>query len=334
MKAFITLFAIILLAPAIRLQAQANSNYNHHSSYPQYYYVRTVSNHGIIPTTSIQIIDKDGRSISCKSDDLKSKNTSRQLCKTDSLINALETCADCKIVKTKAQMDTLYMLLAKITPAHPENCIPRYGGAAYAMYMRYGEGLLQLNKKIAKGCGISDSLNKLIDDFIREFEKPGDKDLLKEQNKTLAEKVNKPISDFSDKNFETSTAPNDTFNTMGISAYINIDGILRLRSKVSLTSIEIKFRSPTVQKSVGKGYVTKRKPTFSRTYQLRKKTGSDLYDIDITMEKYKQMGALEIIPLIATGSKTKIIVLNQYVQKVPEKIEYPFKLKKSTNKIL
>ena len=81
---------------------------------------------------------------------------------------------------------------------------------------------------------------------------------------------------------------------MGISAHINIDGILRLRSKVSLISVEIKFRSPTVQKSVGKCYVTKRKPTFSRTYQLRKKTGSDLYDIDISMEKYNQMGALEM----------------------------------------
>ena len=79
-------------------------------------------------------------------------------------------------------------------------------------------------------------MNKLIDDFIREFEKPGDKDLLYVLNKTLAKKVNKPISDFADKNFETSTAPNETFNTMGISAYINIDGILRLRSKVSLTS--------------------------------------------------------------------------------------------------
>ena len=121
---------------------------------------------------------------------------------------------------------------------------------------------------------------------------------------------------------------------MGISAHINIDGILRLRSKVSLTSVKIKFRSPTVQKSVGKGYVTKRKPTFSQNYQLRKKTGSDLYDIYISMEKYKQMSALQIIPLMATSSKTKIIVLNQYVQKVPEEVKYPFKIKTSANKIL
>ena len=134
-------------------------------------------------------------------------------------------------------MDTIYKLSAKITPVNlKKDCTTDYDGASYAMYTRDGYGLLHLTKNIAKGCGISDSLNKLIDDFIREFEKPGDKDLLKEQNKTLAEKVNKPISDFSDKNFETSTAPNDTFNTMGISAYINIDGILRLRSKVSLTS--------------------------------------------------------------------------------------------------
>ena len=68
MKAFIPPFTIILLAPVIRLQAQANKNYNHHCSYPQYYFVRTEDGRGIILSTDIQVIDKDGRSISCKSD--------------------------------------------------------------------------------------------------------------------------------------------------------------------------------------------------------------------------------------------------------------------------
>ena len=44
------------------------------------------------------------------------------------------------------------------------------------------------------------------------------------------------------------------------------------------------------------------------------------------------MSALQIIPLMATGSKTKIIVWNHYSQMVPEEVKYPFKLKTPTNK--
>ena len=168
-------------------------------------------------------------------------------------------------------MDTIYKLSAKITPVNlKKDCTTDYDGASYAMYTRDRYGLLHLTKNIAKGCGISDNLNKLIDDFIREFEKPGDKDLLYVLNKTLAEKVNKPISDVTDKNFETHTEPYDTFNTRGFRPIL-ILMVYCASGQRSPSQVEIKFRSPTVQKSVGKGYVTKRKPTFSRTYQLRKK---------------------------------------------------------------
>jgi hypothetical protein len=73
MKPYILFFIIVLLGPVTQVGAQANSNNTYHGSYPQYYFVRTVSGHGIIPTTSIRVIDKDGKSISVSFRDLSSK---------------------------------------------------------------------------------------------------------------------------------------------------------------------------------------------------------------------------------------------------------------------
>ena len=66
MKVFISFFIIALLAPLIKLYAQSNKNVNCLTSFTQYYFVHIVSGYGIIPATSILVIDKDGQSISCK----------------------------------------------------------------------------------------------------------------------------------------------------------------------------------------------------------------------------------------------------------------------------
>ncbi|MBA3674693.1 MAG: hypothetical protein H0W75_07010, partial [Chitinophagaceae bacterium] len=132
MKASITFFITVLLAPVVNLQAQSNSNVKHSNSYPQAYFVRTVSGHGIIPTTSVQVIDNEGRSISCSA-------RSRQICKTDSLITSLETCTTCKIVKTKAQLDALYNAMKMGTP----ECASGYGVPVYAIYTKKAHGSLQ-----------------------------------------------------------------------------------------------------------------------------------------------------------------------------------------------
>jgi hypothetical protein len=339
MKAFILLFIIVLLAPVANLQAQAGSNYNHHSSYPQYYYVRTVSGHGIIPTTSIQIIDKDGRSISCSSRDLNSQNKSRQLCKIDSLINTLETCQECKIVKTTAQMDTIYKLSAKITPVDSvKNCIPGYGGAAYAMYERKDDGSLHLSKNIAKGCGKTVDANKLIDDFIAKFEKPGDKNLLKEQNKALAEKENKTISDSAHKDFIAGASNNS--EAIVLTGRITADSMLRIISNTPLTSVELVFYERNYNPQTGKlkpsenetpSGISKLQKLWQerkkllqqerentsysliyKTYQLRKKSGSNLYDIDLKKElSFYFITKLKIIGVTETGEKAAIMLFNK-----------------------
>ena len=175
MKAVITFFIIIIFAPVILIQAQANSNYIYHGSYPQYYFVRTVSSRGIIPTTTIQVIDKYGKSISGSSRDLKSQHKIGQLSATDSLINSLETCTTCKVVKTKEQTDLMYGQLTKITSVNfLKKCPAVYGQATYALYQRSNDTYVPLWIKISKGCGITDEDNKLINDVIREFEKQGD----------------------------------------------------------------------------------------------------------------------------------------------------------------
>ena len=188
MTLYILLFIIVLLAPATNLQAQANSNVNHHSSLPHIYFVLTVNNPGIIPTTSIQVYDKEGRSILCKTGDPK-KQGADQLCITDSLINRLEICTDCKIVKTKAQMEAIFKTLVLI---HPK-CSADSGVAVYGR--NHDEGRLYLIKKITRGCDKRDSANILLDSLMRQFEKPGDRRLLKELNKAFVAKQNKPISD-------------------------------------------------------------------------------------------------------------------------------------------
>ena len=335
MKAFITFFTIVLLAPAINLQAQTNSNYNHHSSYPQYYFVRTVSGHGIIPTTSIQVIDKDGRSISCSSRDLNSQTRSRQLCRIDSLINTLETCAECKIVKTTDQMVAIYKLAAKITSVDSvKNCIPAYGDAAYAMYERKEDGSLRLDKNIAKGCGKTIDANRLIDDFIREFEKPRDKNLLKEQNKALAAKENKILSDSAHKDFKAGA--NNNAEVIAFTVRITTDSMLRIISKVPLTHVDLifyerrryyptgKFKSLEEESYSGTSnlskYLQERKKLLQerenslpdeliyRTYQLRGKRGSNSYDIDLKGELFKFMTKLKVIPVTETGNKEEIII--------------------------
>ncbi len=171
MTLYILLFITVVFAPVKQIQAQANSNYTYHGSYPQYYFVRTVSGHGIIPTTSIRVIDKDGKSISVSFRDLSSKNKSRQYSVTDSLINSLEACATCKIVKSKVQTDIMYKQLTRITSANLlKKCPAGYGQAAYALYQRNNDRDVPLWIKISKGCGITAGDNKLINDFIREFE--------------------------------------------------------------------------------------------------------------------------------------------------------------------
>ncbi len=193
MKAFIAFCITVLVAPLMNLQAQSNRNF-----YPQTFFVRTVNGHGIIPETSIEVTDKQGRSISCKGRDRNYKNLSKQHCDMDSLIKSLETCTNCNNVKTKNQLDALYKAMKMGTL----ECASGYGVPVYAMYTKKADGSLLLINKVAKGCGKTGNDNKLIDDLIAEFEKPLDKKILTKLNKTNSAKESPSLSDSTDKNFE------------------------------------------------------------------------------------------------------------------------------------
>jgi uncharacterized lipoprotein NlpE involved in copper resistance len=300
MKAYITIFITVLLAPVISLKAQSNRN-----SYPQNFIVRTVSGHGFIPHTSIEVTDSKGRSISCQARDMAFKNEPRQYCKTDSLIKSLETCAECKIVKTKAQLDALYKAMKMGTL----KCASGYGVPVYTMYSKKADGPLELINKVAKGCGINVDDNKLIDELIAEFEKPVNKNGLMEPNETASARESKPVDNSTDKNFVPQTIPDST-DGFGFTALITANGVMRMKCKCSLTSAEVFFYHPDV-KTFGMGY--KRAPISSRIYQLTKKSGSDLYDIDIKDRRYKYMYKLEIIPITDTGKKPEFTLINRDV---------------------
>jgi hypothetical protein len=292
---------IVLLAPATNLQAQAGSNVIHHSSRPHIYYVRTVNNPGIIPAVSIEVIDEEGRSISCKTDDPK-KQSANQLSITDSLINSLETCTECKIVKTKAQIEAISKALIVVTP----KCAADSGVAVYGR--NHDEGRLYLIKKITRGCDKSDSANILLDSLMRQFEKPGDRSLLKELNKAFVAKQNKPISDETDLNFVPPPGIKHPTGTSEFSARITKDGMLRLVSKIPLTRVKVVF-SPVIKTFRG------RSTESPQIYFLRKKTGSDLYDLDLNDLLYKNMAKLTIIPTMVTGDKAEITLLNKNAPK-------------------
>jgi hypothetical protein len=302
MKAFITFFTILLLAPVINLQAQAGSNLNHHSSLPHIYYVRTVINAGKMPAVSIEVIDEEGRSTSCKTDDPK-KKSANQLSVTDSLINSLETCTDCKIVKTKAQREAISKARRLVTP----KCSADSGVAVYGRN-HDAEGRLYLIQKITRGCDKSDSANILLDRLMRQFEKPGDRRLLKELNNAFVAKQNKPVSDETDLNFVPPPPIKHPHGTFGFSARITKDGMLRLVSKIPLTRVKVVF-SPVIKTFRGQSTES------PQIYFLRKKTGSDLYDLDLNDRLYKNMAKLTIIPTMVTGDKAEITLLNKNAPK-------------------
>jgi hypothetical protein len=313
MKALITFFIAVLLAPVVSLQAQSNRN-----SYPQTYFVSTVRGHGIIPTTSIEVTDSKGRSLSCSARDRDYKNLSKQHCDMDSLIKSLETCNNCKIVKTKNQLDALYKAMRMGTL----KCASGYGVPVYAMYTKKADGPLELINKVAKGCGINADDNKLIDELIAEFEKRVNKNGLMEPNETASAKESKPVADTTDKNFvqEAKGYSTDSFE---IKARITTDGILSLISKNALTGVEVGYYAPGIKRSIGRSLDFSPGKYYSRTYQLRKKSGSDLYAIDIHDQPYRQMYKLVIIPITDTGKKPAFTLINS---KVPmqknEKIEF------------
>lgn len=315
MKAFIFLFTIVLLAPLIQVQAQVNSKYTYRGSYPQYYFVRTVRSIGIIPSTSIQVIDKDGRSISCSSSDLNSQNKSRQLCTTDSLINTLETCADCKIVKTKEQVDIMYNQLTRITSVNLlKKCPAGYAQATYTLYQRSNDTYVPLWIKISKGCGITDEDNKLINDVIREFEKQGDYSLLITQNNALAAKQSKSVSDSIDKNFVPEAK--NKFSMPLFYARITTGGVIRFSYSEVLTGADVVFYGPSVRIYGENGYETSKGINNIRSYILTKKSGSDFYEIDINNQHYNQNYKIEIIPVIDTEKKPGLTLRNTKVQEI------------------
>ena len=296
MKTFLPFFIIALLTLVINLQAQSGSNVNYHSSLPHIYFIRTVSNPGKIPSAFIQVIDKEGRSISCKTDDPK-KQSANQLSVTDSLMNSLETCTDCKIVKTTAQMAAIFKTIVLINP----KCSVDTGLAVYGR--NHEEGKLYFIQIITRGCGKTDSANKLLDSLISQFEKPGDESLLKELNNGFVAKQNKAVSNETDLDFvpEVNEASARTF---GISARISTDGMLRLVSKIPLTRVKVVFFP---SKTFG------RITHYPGIFFLTKKPGSDLYDLDLNEEEYKKMAKLIIIPMMVTGDKAEITLINKNV---------------------
>jgi hypothetical protein len=309
MKAYITIFITVLLAPVISLQAQSNRN-----SYPQSFIVRTVSGHGLVPETSIEVLDSKGRSILCRSRDMPFKNETRKYCKTDSLIKSLETCTTCKIVKIKAQLDALYKAMKMGTL----KCASGYGVPVYAMYTKKADGSLQIINKVAKGCGINADDNKLINELIAEFEKTVDKNGLMEPIETVSAKESKPIADTTDKNF-VQEAKGDSTDPFEVKARITTDGMLRLISKDALSGVTVVYYEPRIVQSIGRGFFSSRGGHYFRNYQLKKKSGSDLYDIDIHAEPYNHMYMLEIIPITDTGKKPGFKLKNS---KVPEELMY------------
>ncbi len=98
--------------------------------------------------------------------------------------------------------------------------------------------------------------------------------------------------------------PKHPTGTLGFSARITKDGMLRLVSKIPLTRVKVVF-SPVIKSFGG------RKTEYPQIYFLRKKTGSDLYDLDLNDKPYKYMAKLTIIPTMVTGDKAEITLLNK-----------------------
>ncbi|MEJ7823742.1 MAG: hypothetical protein WKF85_15575 [Chitinophagaceae bacterium] len=297
MKSSITFFITVLLAPVISLQAQT-------------YFVRTVSGHGFIPETSIEVTDNEGRSISCKARDLNYKKLSKQHCETDSLIKSLETCTNCKIVKTKEQLNTLNKALKLGSP----ECASGYGVPVYAMYTKKADGSLRLINKVAKGCGITANGNKLIDELIADFEKPADKNVLTELNKVVAVKESKPITGVLDTDFTQVTG------TFGYTARLTTEGYLHCKTKAKPVSAEIIFQKPVP------GIY---KPNYNfegaireerKTYAVKEKTGG-AYLIDISSEKYKENHSITLIFISAKGEKASVKLVNQKVREIDLRVD-------------
>jgi len=310
MKASITFFITVLLAPVISLQAQTNSNEKHSNSYPQTYFVRTVSGLGIVPQTSIEVTDNEGRSISCKARDLNYKNLSKQHCDTESLIKSLETCTNCKIVKTKAQLDALYNALKMGT----RECASGYGVPVYAMYTKKADGSLHLINKVANGCGKTDNDNKLIDDFIMEFEKPGDKSLSNEQNNAFAVKESKGVTGVLDTNFTQVT------HTFGYTARLTTDGILHCKTKAKPVSAENIFQKPVTGIYTSNYNFEGAIREERKTYAVKEESGRS-YLIDISSENYKEKYAMTIVFTSANGEKASVKLVNQNLREVQLKVD-------------
>jgi len=143
---------------------------------------------------------------------------------------------------------------------------------------------------------------------MRQFEKPGDRSLLKELNKAFVAKQNKPISDETDLNFVPPPGHKHPTGTSEFSDRITKDGMLRLVSKIPLTRVKVVF-SPVIKTFRG------RSTESPQIYFLRKKTGSDLYDLDLNDLLYKNMAKLTIIPTMVTGDKAEITLLNKNAAK-------------------
>lgn len=274
--------------------------------------MRTVSNQGIIPTTSIQVIDKDGRSISCSYNVYTKNKDATHVCKIDSLINLLETCIDCKTLKSKAQMDSIRTAFIRV-PAMPQDCKPGYGDAVYISVMRYEGGALQAtNKKISKGCGKTGQENKLVMDFINAFEHKSSGTI--EQINTAFAKGTKPISDYADKDFVPQV--NKDSAAFAFTAMITKEGLLRCVSNATLIQLHVFFISSSVRMWGRKGAEEKPGSKFSLTYQLRQKSGSELYDVDIKDGRYKTMHKLIIVPMADNGKKVEFTIINKTIPEV------------------
>lgn len=305
MTLYILLFIMVLLAPVISLHAQSNRNF-----YPQTYYVRTVSSLGIVPQTTIEVTDNEGRSISCTARDRDYKNMSRQHCETDSLIKSLETCTSCKIVKTNAQLDVLNKALKLGSP----QCATGYGDPVYAMYTKKEDGSFHLINKVAKGCSITQNGNKLIDEFIADFEKPVDKNVLIELNKVVAVKESKGVTDVLDRDFTQTTA------TFGYTVWLTPDGILHCKTKAKPVSAEIIFQKPVTGDYKSNYNFEGAIREERKTYAIKEETGGS-YIIDISSENYKEKYAITVVFTSAKGEKAAAKLVNQKLREIDLRVD-------------